>query len=428
MFEKMNSESVLWSVMGVFFVLLFFVGVAAFVLMLRQKRAAGAWAALLTVLLSYGLFQYIGFLLRETEPAGATRLAGDFEIGLPDWLSLSICVTLTIGEALLFGSIVSHRKNRITLMSIKEATDSLPMGILCSVPNGRILLVNPAMERFCRLLTGELLTDGANFAGKLHTGQFLQDCQVIDTPKPLVIRLSDNTVWTVTEEVIPYENIPIRAIMASDITDAYRKTQELKKMQERVLAQSAKLVKTNQEIVALTAEQELLAAKVKIHDELGQNLLSIKRLILSGYGTESEKADMMNRLRKNIDFLKGEADATPDEYELMIGTAKRLGVDVVVSGDLPQTEPIKHILAAGIHECFTNTLRHAHGNRLNVCLAEDENLLTAVFTNNGDPPAGEIHEKGGLRLLRALVERAGGQMTLSASPHLSITLELPKEV
>ena len=424
MFEKMDSESVLWSVMGVSFVLLFFVGVAAFVLMLRQRRAAGAWTALLTVLLSYSLFQYIGFILREAEHIAA-RSAG---IGLPDWLSLSICVTLTVGEALLFWSIVSHRKSRITLMSIKEATDSLPMGILCYVPNGRILLVNPAMGQFCKTLTGELLADGASFAEKLHTGEFLQDCQVIDTPGTLVIRLSDNTVWTVTEEVIPYENIPIRAIMVSDITDAYRKTQELRKMQERVLAQSAKLLKTNQEIVALTAEQELLAAKVKIHDELGQNLLSIKRLILSGYGTESEKADMMNRLRKNIDFLKRGADADPDEYELMIGTAKRLGVDVAVTGTLPQTEPMKHIVAAGIHECFTNTLRHAHGNRLNICIAEDENLLTAVFTNNGDPPAGEIHEKGGLRLLRALVERAGGQMTISASPDLSITIELPKEV
>ena len=428
MLEKMDSESVLWSVMGAFFILLFFVGVAAFVLMLRQKRAAGAWTALLTVLLSYSLFQYIGFILRETERADTARLAGRFEVGLPDWLILSICVTLTVGETLLFWSIVSHRKNRITLMSIKEATDSLPMGILCYVPNGRILLVNPAMERFCKTLTGELLADGANFAEKLHTGEFLQGCQVIDTPKTVVIRLSDNTVWTVTEDIIPYEDVPIRAIMVSDITDAYRKTQELKKMQERVLAQSAKLVKTNQEIVALTAEQELLAAKVKIHDELGQNLLSIKRLILSGCGTESEKEDMMNRFHKNIDFLKGGADAAPDEYELMIGTAKRLGVDVAVSGDLPQTEPMKHIIATGIHECFTNTLRHAHGNRLNIRIAEDENLLTAAFTNNGDPPAGEIYEKGGLQLLRALVEKAGGQMTVSASPDLSITIELPKEV
>ena len=208
---------------------------------------------------------------------------------------------------------------------------------------------------------------------------------MIDAPEAFVIRLSDDTVWTITEEIIPYESISIQAIMVSDITDAYRKTQELRHVQEKVLMLNAKLLKTNQEIVALTAEQELLAAKVKIHDELGQNLLSIKRLILNGCGTESEKAGMIKRLHENIDFLKGEVDAVPDEYELMIGTAKRLGVDVV-SGALPQTEPMKHIIATGIHECFTNTLRHAHGNMLNVCITENENSLTAIFTNNGEPP------------------------------------------
>lgn len=428
MFERSYSESVLWSVMGVFAVLLFFVGVAVFALMIRQKRAAGVGAALLTILLSYGLFQYIGAFLREMGYGAAAQTAGRFAAILPDWLILSVCVTLTIGEMLLFCSIVSHRKNRVTMMSIKEATDGMPMGVLCYVPNGRILLVNPTMERFGKMLTGELLADGANFAEKLHTGEFLQGCQVIDTPDTLVIRISDDSVWTVTEQVIPYEDISIQAIMVSDITDAYRKTQKLRQIQEKVLAQSAKLIKTNQEIVTLTAEQELLAAKVKIHDELGQNLLSIKRLILSGAGTEQEKAEIVKRLRKNIDFLKGEADAAPDEYELMIGTAKRLGVDVIVSGTLPQMEPLKHILAAGIHECFTNTLRHAHGNRLNVCIAEDENLLTAIFTNNGEMPTGEIQEKGGLKLLRSLTERAGGHMTVSAEPDLSITIELPKEV
>ena len=425
--ERVGSESVLWSVMGVFSVLLFFAGFAVFILMVRQKRTAGAGAALLTILLSYGLFQHIGAFLRETGRAAA-QTAGRFGAAIPDWLVLSVCVALTVGELLLFCSIVSHRKNRITLMSIKEATDGLPMGILCYVPNGRILLVNPAMERFGSLLTGELPTDGSLFAEKLHTGEFLPGCQVIDAPETLVIRLSDDTVWTVTEEVIPYEGVRIQAIMVSDITDDYQKTLELRRIQEKVLTLNAKLVKTNREIVALTAEQELLAAKVKIHDELGQNLLSIKRLILSGCGTESEAAEILKRLRENIDFLKGEADVAPDEYELMIGTAKRLGVDVVLSGTLPQTEPFKQIIAAGIHECFTNTLRHAHGDRLYLRIAENETLLTAVFTNNGERPTGEIDEKGGLKLLRALVERVGGRMTVSVEPDLSVTLELPKEV
>ncbi len=423
--EGFRSESVLWSVTGIFSLLLFFTGVTVFALMLRQKRAAGAAAALCAVFLSYGLFQYIGAFLGQAVYA---RTAEPFEPAIPERAIMFVCLALAIGETLLFRSISAHRKKRITLMSIKEATDGLPLGVLCYAPNGRILLVNPAMERFCKKLTGEPPTDGAGFAKKLHTGEFLRGCKMIDAPEAFVICLSDDTAWTVTEEIIPYENIAIRAIMVSDITDAYRKTQQLRQVREKVLEQSAKLAKTNREIVSLASERELLAAKIKIHDELGQNLLLIKRMIFNGYTSESERAGMIKRLHENIDFLKGVADADPDEYELMIGTAKRLGVEVVVSGKLPQTQPAKHIIAVGIHECFTNTLRHAGGNKLNVCISENENLLTAVFTNNGDPPKGEICEKGGLKLLRALIERAGGEMTISASPDLSITVKLPKEV
>lgn len=428
-FEKSYSDLALWSVMGVFTVLLFFTGVSIFALMLRQKRRAGSVAALLAILLSYSLFQCIGAFLHEMErSSAAAQTVRRFAVTLPSWLILLTCIVLTVGEMLLFGSIVAHRKNRVTLMSLKEATDSLPMGILCYVPNGRILLVNRTMERFSKMLTGDMLTDGMTFAEKLHTERFLPCCQTINTEDALVIRISNNTVWTVTEEIIPYEGMEIQAIMVSDITDAYCKTLELRRIQEQVLALNVRLVKTNREIVALTAEQELFAAKVKIHDELGQNLLFIKRLILNGSGTEFEKSEIVKRLHENIDFLKGEADAIADEYELMIGTAKRLGVDVIVSGTLPQTEPLKQVIATGIHECFTNTLRHAHGNRLDVCITENENQVIAVFTNNGKRPTREIHEKGGLGLLRTLTERTGGQMTVSAEPDLSITIELPKEV
>lgn len=404
----------LWSVTGAFSVLLFLGGVGAFVLMLRQKRRGGACVSLLAAFLSLGLFQYAAALLNGT---------GNGPV-LP---AVAICAALTVGEAVLFAGITGHRKKRITLMSIKEATDSLPMGILCYAPNGRIILVNSAMKEFCKGLTGELLTDGLLFAEKMHTGPYLPGCKVIQTKEAFVLQLAGGTVWTVTEETIPYENTGVEAIMVSDISEEYRKTMELRKIQKEVSALNARLVKTNKEIVGLTAEQELFNAKVKIHDELGQNLLGIKRMILDGSVTETEKEEMVERLRENIDFLKKEPDAVSDEYGLMIGTAKELGVDVVVSGTLPQTEPLKHIVATGIHECFTNTLRHAHGNRLDICIREDEKDIIVEFRNNGKQPAGEICEKGGLGLLRSITERAGGQMTVSSDNILTITLLLPKE-
>lgn len=85
-------------------------------------------------------------------------------------------------------------------------------------------------------------------------------------------------------------------------------------------------------------------------------------------------------------------------------------------------------MSAAIHECFTNALRHAHGDELFVEITENEEMLTSVFSNNGEPPAGEITEKGGLKSLRELTEQAGGHMTIRYNPVFEIQLKLPKEV
>lgn len=416
-----------WSVMGVFSLLLVFGGVILFALYVKQRRYALACAAMLILQLSYGLFQCISMFITQALPGPVAVAVVGWFAGLSGWIVLLVCAVLAAGEIMLLTSFVSRRRNQITRMSVKEATDSLPLGVLCYAPDGRILLMNNAMERFCGTLTGTMLTDGRSFAEKLTARAFLPGCKVVYDEDTLVVLLSDGMVWNVEKEVIPYENIGVRAILVSNITDAYSKTVELHRIQREVSALNARLIETNKNIVALTAEQEILAAKVRIHDEMGYNLLAIKRYILNG-GSEQEKAHLIEQVRENIDFLRCKRDAAADDYQLMIETAKKLGVDVVVSGTLPQTERVKQVIAAGIHECFTNILRHARGNRLTVDIMETGNHIIAVFTGNGEPPEKEIQEKGGLTLLRSMTEKLGGSMTIRSVPVVSITLVLPREV
>ena len=126
-------------------------------------------------------------------------------------------------------------------------------------------------------------------------------------------------------------------------------------------------------------------------------------------------------------FLKSEPERrAQDEYELIIKTAAELGVKIFISGELPQSEPAKHIIAVAMHECFTNTLRHANGDTLFIELFEDKNSVNAVFTNNGEQPKDEIQEKGGLLLLREMTESAAGSMRVSSMPEFSVSIKLTK--
>ena len=423
-----SGGSALWICMGVFSILLFFFAATDLILLVIQKRGKWLWLAVPLLCLSYILEQCFDMAIADSAQTQAVRRIVKRFVSLPDWLLLLFCLALASALFLLFRNILRYERHRITPMSVKEAMDSLPAGILCYAPGGNVLLVNRTMEDFCRKTTGEALLDGAAFSQHLRGGELLPACKRGFVGGEPVIVLPDGTARKISESEIPYEEHSVRMLLALNITEEYRKTQELMQMREKVEQLGIRLQKVNREIVALTAEREVLNAKVKIHDELGSNLLAVKRYLVSG-GTEEEKSGLIESLRRSVSFLKNDTSAprAQDEYELLRAMAARLGLRLSVSGELPQAEDLKSILATAIHECMTNTLRHAHGSELHIEVSEDEERITAVLTNNGLCPEGEITEKGGLKSLRELTEQAGGRMTVRSRPAFTVMIELPKE-
>ncbi len=408
--------------------ILFYASVAMTAALIRQKRLRAMGRFLPVIVCSYALEQCLAMLVsgKVFSETGA-RIIARFA-ALPVWIPAGGCLVLALVEALAARDVRLRREHSITGMSVKEAMDNLPAGLLYYVPGARTLLVNETMRDFCRRAVGGELISGEEFADRLRKGRLLPECRIESMGGEIVTVLGDRTAWKITEGEIPYEQYRVRMLVASDITESYRKTQELQEMQGKLTALGQRLQALNREIVDLTTEREVLDARVRLHDGLGSNLLAIRRFILEG-GTEQEKAALMKSLRQSVSFLKSDREApVRDEYELMIETAVRLGVTVAVEGDLPREEPQKHILARGIHECCTNTLRHAHGDRLTVRVTEENGRITAEYFNNGEPPSGAIEEKGGLASLRKLTEQAGGRMEICSRPGFKIRLTLPKEV
>ena len=422
-------------------VLLFFGAVVVVAFLVRQKRNRELRLAVPMLVSTYICEQCFDLYLSGAAYSDTALKIREMLLSVPTVVPLLYCIAMAVLEAMLLNNIHRHKYERITGMSIKEAMDGFPDGVLCYAPKGRVMLdgvlcyapkgrvmlVNQAMKEFCRQMTGDELVNGDLFTQQMLSGQIRPGCRIVTVGDENVFVLPDDTVWKINLQDIPFEDSEVRMLTASEITEEYRKTEELRTMQEGLAALGERLAKVNREIVDLTAEREMLNAKIRIHDEMGKNLLIVKHFILNG-GTESEKAAMIGSLYQNVSFLMKDLPAgTRDECELMIDTASRLGVTVFVTGTIPDCEPQRHILATAIHECFTNTLRHAHGNELYMNIEDDEDRLRVVLTNNGKKPAGEIEERGGLALLRDLTEREGGIMTILKNPSYAVVLELPKE-
>lgn len=368
---------------------------------------------------NYVLFQFTAsFISKNIISEKNARIVNEFA-EIPIWCLLAICFVLTVIEVWILHFINHWYNTHITSASIKEIIETLPVGICVYEESGKITLKNSTMEQICRRIAGNALLNGNEFMQILRENK----SKLAD----FAVELGEYGIWSFTYELLEDKNNLFHMLIAYNVTEAYEKTRMLHEKQKTVQELNRKLTEYNERIKSVITAQEILNAKIRIHDEMGEGLLAIRRYLTVG-GTQKERADMLERLQKNVLFLQQDSDKNAaDEYTLILSTANNLGVRVVVDGILPKTEPHKHIIATAIHECFTNILRHTDGDTLFVEAARENDTLTVVFTDNNSKTAENISEKGGLGSLRVLTEKAGGQMRIITEQQYKLEITLPKE-
>ena len=375
---------------------------------------AGLWGV------TFVLFQCIACRIAwAAQPDRTLALVTAFA-GLP-WLApflLGLGLTAW-GGALLVGQ-RNWSRAHITARSIRQAVDRLPVAVCCFNRDGILLMKNDSMDTVSRALTGERLLNGNRFSRQLESGPLQSGCRLETLAGKPVAVLADETVYAISRS-----GDELRILLFADITDEYRKHRLLTGNKNQLEALNRKLAAYNREIAGVISQRETLAARVKIHDELGTALLACRRYLQNPQA--GQQAELTEALRRSTRYLLQDGQ-TPvsDEYAQLLQTADSLGVSIEISGELPRDGRRKNIAATAMHEVLTNTLRHAHGDRVTVQAAEVGGAVRLVLRSNGEPPAADFAEKGGLKSLRALVEQAGGTMTTTADRCVTLTIILPE--
>lgn len=318
-------------------------------------------------------------------------------------------------------------QSHISNISVKSAIDLLPDAICCYDAEGRIWMKNYRMDWICKESTGELPDDGKAFVERIKEGLLQKDCSAESISGKYYLHLKNGQTFALSEEAIRVQKRNYQMIILSDVTEEYAKTQTLLEGQRMVQELNESLKRYNREIVSVLSSRETLNAKMKIHDELGLGLLQIRKYILEG-GTAEEKDLITQSLQNNIQFLL--QDIKPvivNELHLLLKTAEDLGITVNIKGELPENGRCTEVFQKALHECLTNTLRHAGGDEVTAVIEENESDISVCFTNSGVQPTEPVHEKGGLLSLRRLVEAQNGTMEIRIDKGFCLTIMLPKE-
>ena len=174
-------------------------------------------------------------------------------------------------------------------------------------------------------------------------------------------------------------------------------------------------------------EKEILADKIKVHDDIGRSLIALKTYL----NEDSDDRESLIRLWKNsILLMRGDAEAhkEADGWENLLLAAERLNIGIDIDGKFPEDRGKMDIYIDLLLECLTNTARHAGGNRLFFALREDEGHYYIDIKNNGIQPENEIRKTGGLANIDRSIELAGGRMSIETFPQFVIKARLPKGV
>ena len=321
-------------------------------------------------------------------------------------------------------------RKRLSASSVKEALDDLPGGVCFFGQNGMPVLCNRKMYAIAYELLGRSLQTEQELSAVL--------AQLPDKPEEPGIppesgcryyRSKEGQNWMFRESKVADEGQDqYTRILAYDLTQLYNMSQMRTKRNEELQKMIDRLSQITENIAVITREQELLSAKMLVHNRMGSCILTSRRFLTRGLPRE-EKPDIAEGWRQMLAMLYNSTDSANDNTDEILGLqslADSLGIELHIDGTIPLKENLRLCTASAIREALTNTISHAGGTRMDVVIRDTGRKLTIEITNNGTKPDGPIREGGGLSSLRRLTEEAGGTMETESEPAFCLRLIFPE--
>ncbi len=403
-------SELLRSVFSLWTLVLCLAGIFGFVLSVSGKRYR--FFALFMVL--FGCTYYSWQVIFDLHLFGMTENASALSrrLGAAPWLCwAAVLSALTAAAVLLLIRTIRYGKRSVTPAAVKLCLDEMPCGVCCWHDSGRVLFSNVCMNRLCAALTDGPLLNGNHFRNRV-SGSILT---------------IEGRVWRFVCRDICFDKQTLHEMIASDVTTEYAKTQALEKDKADISRLTQKLQAYGLIMEDAVRRQEILQAKVRIHDEMN-------KLMLSTMAADEEDTAQQNRIfslwEQNALLLCMQAEETSDKKAAarMEELADALGVRLCWNGELPSalTDHQRDLFFTVAQEAVINAAKHAQAENVTVSFAQDDDSVLCSFTNDGRVAPGEVRFVGGLANLRLIAGEQGVGVSAEAGETFTLSLRFPK--
>ena len=309
------------------------------------------------------------------------------------------------------------------MISVKDAFDNMPIAVCFFDKHGTVRLINRRMLNVSTMLLGSEMQTLTELHNALEAPP--KQISVTDGAVPLYNFPDGKTLRFAEKIVTASDGASVVQVTAADVTELAERQAELRRENEQLSEANRRARQLYENMAEIVREEEILSMKMRVHDDIGHSILSARRALLSNEDIEAVRSNAAV-WEKSIELLH-HANNMPDQPDPMEYAEKRaeaLGVRLVMNGVMPESSRLRYLFSLAVRECVTNCVRHAGGNEVCVTVSADGDSYTAMLTNNGKVPDGQIVEGGGLSALRRRIEKNNGNMTVQSFPCFALTVSL----
>ena len=309
---------------------------------------------------------------------------------------------------------------------IKESFDHLPIAVCFFDTNGIVRLINHRMLAIASLLQRNGVQTLTELETALKTPPEGVCCL---EPQLQIFRFPDGSALRFAQEQVTTKaGVRYTQVTAADVTELMRRQTELNEENAKLAEVNERLRRLFEQMPEIIREEETLEMKQRVHDDIGHSILAARRALHrpSGLASLKESAELFEQAIAVL-YRSNQIRAESDSLETAIGKSSKMGVRVLIEGEISDMSGMRSLAALAITECAANCVRHADGTELYVHFGQNFGHAELILTNNGVPPKEEIREGGGLSMLRRRVAEAGGTMEIQSIPCFKLLLTLPEK-
>ncbi|MDO4491073.1 MAG: hypothetical protein Q4B85_08410 [Lachnospiraceae bacterium] len=405
----LTSSDITKALVGSGFLLLFLISLSAIVYSGYLRKFYHMAAEVFFWMISFLFCQ----LTEMTRPCYINRFN---HLSLPMWIVqrpliffVLLQITLAAGILWVYLKLVHYSRTHVTTEAIKMLSDEMHCGICFWRKNGKVIFSNSCMKELCFAITGRGLMNGNEFKACLY-GEIIK---------------IDGIFWNFEIRELEYDREPLFEMKATDISKEYLIVRELEQGTRELTKMKAELAAYQINIDDIVRRQEVLQAKMHIHDEMN-------RLMLTTTAADTADIKKMDRIfdlwEQNALLLSHASEdiSAVNAVERLHQLADALNVRLDTRGQIPKniSKKQRELLFAAAYEAIINCVKHGEADRMEIVFEQNDTTVICRFSNSGKMPEKEVTFTGGLANLKLMAEEQGAELSVQIGEKFTLQMKI----